>query len=102
MADNPYNMKAWQRARRLQLTVEPMCRHCAERGMDTLAEHVDHIVPITKGGDWWDGVNLQSLCEPCHSRKTAKDEGRSTRAPRFGCRVDGTPVDPKHHWNGGR
>lgn len=36
--------------------------------------HVDHIVPKERGGA--DELhNLQVLCAPCHSRKTAIEDG---------------------------
>lgn len=54
-----------------QLLREPFCRECARRGVRTPATEVDHIQPHR--GDWavfTDRGNLQSLCHPCHSRKT--------------------------------
>lgn len=91
-----YDLAAWKRARLAHLAEEPMCRFCAARGIDTPAQHVDHIVPITAGGDWFDGDNLQSLCAECHSQKTRADEGKTVN---FGCGVDGVPIDGAHHWN---
>lgn len=40
------------------------------------AECVDHIRPH-KGDQelFWDPANLQSLCDSCHSRKTATEDG---------------------------
>lgn len=59
----------WPRVRRRQLAAEPTCRHCG-----TTATVVDHIVPIHHFADRrsaHDPANLQSLCAPCHNRKTA-------------------------------
>jgi 5-methylcytosine-specific restriction endonuclease McrA len=40
---------------------------------DTLAaRHVDHIIPLARGG-FHERSNLQLLCQPCNSRKSAKD-----------------------------
>lgn len=36
--------------------------------------HVDHILPISQGGTH-DSENLQLLCERCHNRKTANEDG---------------------------
>ena len=91
-----YDLQAWHRARREHLTHEPMCRMCAARGIDTIAEHVDHITPVNSGGEWFDGDNLQSLCAPCHSAKTRADEGKAVH---IGCGLDGAPIDPTHPWN---
>ena len=38
----------------------------------------DHIVPMEKGGDFYDLANIQTLCRVCHIRKT---EGESGRVP---------------------
>lgn len=82
--------------RRTYLDLHPMCEMCRRQGLLVDAEHVDHITPITKGGDPLNGDNLQALCPPCHSRKTAQDEGKAVR---WGCTVDGIPIDPKSHWH---
>jgi 5-methylcytosine-specific restriction endonuclease McrA len=36
--------------------------------------HIDHIVPISKGGDEWDLKNLELSCPDCNLRKGARDE----------------------------
>lgn len=50
-----------------------MCEHCKAKGIFHYAEVVDHIIEIE---DNWDlryvRSNYQSLCKPCHNRKTAK------------------------------
>ena len=33
----------------------------------------DHIVPLRRGGAEYDESNLQSLCRPCHIRKSASE-----------------------------
>lgn len=38
-----------------------------------LSLHCDHIVPISKGGSFYDMANLQTLCKQCHEQKTAED-----------------------------
>jgi 5-methylcytosine-specific restriction endonuclease McrA len=44
------------------------CACCRKRHKLT----VDHIVPLVKGGSNWPS-NLQMLCRPCNSSKSAKD-----------------------------
>lgn len=46
---------------------------CLDRGQLTPAEHVDHIIPVNQGGDFWDAMNHQSLCASCHSAKTMRE-----------------------------
>ena len=60
-----YSSKRWRAKSRAQLAAEPLCAMCGRA-----AAHADHIQP--HGGDllaFWTGA-LQSLCAPCHSRKT--------------------------------
>lgn len=66
----------WQRLRRTFLARHPLCVMCLANGDVTPATVVDHIVPH-KGDQakLWDIDNLQSLCEKCHNRKTAKEDG---------------------------
>ncbi len=68
----------WRRLRRMFLRANPTCADPfgvhREAGEVVAATEVDHIVPKRQGGrDEWD--NLQALCKPCHSRKTAKLDG---------------------------
>ena len=74
-----YSHRRWRRIRAAHLLREPLCRHCLERGEITAAEHVDHIEPH-KGdkGKFWRGP-FDSLCAPCHSRKTAQEEGKTVK-----------------------
>ena len=68
-----YQSTAWRKLRAVKLAREPMCEECARQGRATPAQMVDHIVPINKGGAPLDVDNLQSLCNACHARKSAKD-----------------------------
>lgn len=67
---------AWQKARKAYLTKNPLCVHCTDKGRLTPANTVDHV--IAHKGDkklFWDSSNWQALCAPCHSIKTAKEDG---------------------------
>jgi 5-methylcytosine-specific restriction protein A len=98
----------WVKARKAYLTINPLCVECQRVGKLTPANVVDHIVP--HGGDmalFWDSYgNWQSLCKPCHDRKTAAEDGgfgNKTGAGKIrqGCDADGIPSDSRHHWLGG-
>ncbi|MCK4624021.1 MAG: HNH endonuclease [Phycisphaerae bacterium] len=54
------------------LARDPICRICKRKP----TTEADHIVPIREGGARYDLANLQGLCKPCHSRKTATEDGR--------------------------
>ena len=91
-----YNSR-WQRAREGWLRSHPLCVKCLARSLVTEASVVDHIVPH-KGDSalFWNRENWQSLCKRCHdSDKQREERGLAV----LGCDVDGTPVDPGHHWN---
>lgn len=75
------NSSAWRVIRSIQLTREPLCRACAQRGRATVASDVDHIDSRNTSCDQ---SNLQSLCHSCHSSKTAREDGG------FGNRSRGT------------
>lgn len=69
-----YQSTAWRKLRAVKLEQEAMCEECLKVGRLTPAQMVDHIVPINKGGAGLDMDNLQSLCNTCHARKSAKDK----------------------------
>lgn len=68
--------------------MEPLCAECLKAGHITAAITVDHIIPLSKGGLDID-TNCQSLCDPCHARKTADDLGYKTKQ-QIG--LDGWPI----------
>ncbi|WP_313297395.1 HNH endonuclease signature motif containing protein [Diaphorobacter sp.] len=82
----PLTGAAWRKLRAHVLAGEPLCRHCAARGLVVEATDVDHV-----NGDPSDNSmdNLQSLCHSCHSTKTAVDHGKSVRT---GHGIDGLPL----------
>lgn len=81
----PLNSGAWQKLRAQVLEGEPLCRHCAARGLTEPATDVDHM----NGADDNRLESLQPLCHSCHSTKTAADQGKQVRT---GHGVDGLPL----------
>ena len=73
----------WQKARRLFMASNPLCKQCADSGRVSPTEVVDHIVPH-KGdiGLFWDEGNWQPLCRQCHDRKTLAEDGGMGRPVR--------------------
>ena len=65
------NSTTWRKIRAHQLAIEPLCRICGGEGITKVANTVDHI----DGDSWNNKNNFQSLCEPCHNRKTALEDG---------------------------
>lgn len=68
-----YNSTEWIKLRNLVRQEEPLCRHCKEKGLIQATQVIDHIQPISQGGDAWDRDNLQGLCNKCHHIKTQKE-----------------------------
>lgn len=72
-----YKNSRWTNLRLSFLKKNPLCADCQSRGVITPANEVDHITPHR--GDmnlFLSTENLQSLCKPCHSKKTYKELGR--------------------------
>ncbi|MBB4126231.1 5-methylcytosine-specific restriction protein A [Xanthomonas translucens] len=85
------NSVRWRRIRAAHLAVEPLCRLCAARGLVVAATDVDHVDGDDSNND---PGNLQSLCHPCHSRKTARENGGFGRSLHKECPFDGMLLDP--------
>ena len=76
--DARYSGSQWRKLRAQVLEAEPLCRECNSRGRVTAAKMVDHIAPVTAGGEFYEWDNLQPLCDSCHARKSAR-EGNEKR-----------------------
>jgi 5-methylcytosine-specific restriction protein A len=55
--------------------MNPLCKHCEEKGIIKGGECVDHIIPIRLGGGhlMLSVKNLQTLCNSCHAIKSGKE-----------------------------
>ncbi len=71
-----YGTRAWRNVADVYRAFRSgVCECCGAFG----SSHVDHIIPRSRGGS--DEVhNLQLLCVPCHSRKSAEEGSRWGRA----------------------
>lgn len=68
-----YRSTAWRKLRHIYKMRHPLCRHCMDNGIINPSQEIDHVVPISAGGEKLDWSNLQALCKRCHSIKTARD-----------------------------
>ena len=97
MAKWPYNTSAWKKLRKMHMRYEPLCRSCMAMGRIVEGEVVDHIVMVQERPDLaFEISNLQTLCSTCHSAAKQREEKRGQV---IGSAMDGTPLDPDHHWN---
>ena len=70
---------AWRRLRAQVLAANPICQVI---GCGQPATDVDHIESVADHPELrlvWS--NLRALCHPCHSRRTALDQGFARRVP---------------------
>ncbi len=72
MATKRQRGSGWMKRRDVVLAENPWCVMCQAKGIETLAQEVDHIVPLHTGGPDEDD-NLQGLCIPCHKVKGKAD-----------------------------
>lgn len=79
-SDFNYHSPRWRRVRDAYIKDNPLCEQCKREGKINLYQKgnyfaVDHIKPIRLGGDPYNPDNLQTLCEPHHAQKSAKERG---------------------------
>lgn len=70
---NFYQSKLWRTIRNFYIQSNPLCESCNRSNKVTAAQCVDHIKPISQGGHKTDTSNLQSLCNPCHAKKSSRE-----------------------------
>ncbi len=102
MAKWPYNTTAWQTLRRAKLAASPHCAPCKRRGALVVANTVDHVVSIAKGGAPFPPLaGLMSMCPSCHSFKTRSVDRPGGAGVAFkGVDATGNPLDPRDPWYG--
>ena len=68
-----YGTKRWQLMRERQLAMQPWCELCLSTGIYTEATDVHHVERHEGDSHKFNNSPLQSLCHPCHSKKTAAE-----------------------------
>lgn len=76
------------RHRRL-LRTSYLCEMCQAKGITRIADEVDHITPLAKGGQDID-ENTRNLCQEHHLQVTAEQFGHRKRVTTG---LDGWPVE---------
>lgn len=80
--DSIRNSRQWRdRTRPAKLDKNPLCEVCFKHKPPKVkpATQVDHITPLEEGGEPFDESNLQSLCNRCHSIKSAEESRQRHR-----------------------
>lgn len=88
-----YNSHRWRKLRIQHLSVEPLCRMCADAGLIVQATVCDHITPHKGNPALFYGGPFQSLCKPCHDRHKQSQDRTGKATPQRG--PDGWPIDCK-------
>jgi 5-methylcytosine-specific restriction endonuclease McrA len=72
MARKPWYEGPWKKIR-LEV-LERDSRRCQIRGPGCSGEasEVDHILPVSLGGAWWDHENLRASCSRCNQMRNIK------------------------------
>jgi 5-methylcytosine-specific restriction protein A len=73
---NFYSSAAWIKLRNYKRLINPICEHCIKVNLITPFHTIDHIKPISEGGEPLDLNNLQTLCRQCHAIKTGKETAK--------------------------
>ncbi len=68
-----YSTTEWKRLRLSQLAKEPLCKDCESHNRITLATVADHVEDHKGDKYKFFHGKLQSLCKPCHSKKTIRE-----------------------------
>lgn len=83
-----------EKLRPRQLAKQPLCAHCQALGLVTAAAEVDHVK--RPRGDrllQTSEANFQSLCKPCHLRKSAWERAATGKPLKLGVALDGWPIE---------
>ncbi|MEH7827119.1 HNH endonuclease [Gemmobacter denitrificans] len=71
--------KDWQAIRQAVIARDlAMCQPCRRQGRVTAFDEVDHITPLSQGGENSAG-NAECICRPCHKRKTSREAAQARR-----------------------
>lgn len=75
-----YLSPAWRKFRNWYVSKHPFCELCEKQGLLVPVDVVDHIIELKDGGDRLSDSNAMSLCNRCHSLKTAKEKRRREKS----------------------
>lgn len=57
----------WRTVRKEVLARDNYICQIGAPGCTVTAQEADHIVPISKGGEWWAPSNLRASCRACNN-----------------------------------
>jgi 5-methylcytosine-specific restriction endonuclease McrA len=80
MARKPQYAGPWRRIRREVLERDGHRCQIRADGCTQNATEVDHILPVSMGGEWYDKDNLRAACQRCNNARNVKHKTTASRA----------------------
>jgi 5-methylcytosine-specific restriction endonuclease McrA len=68
-----YNSRRWRNLRNMYYKYNPLCVECKRNNIVKEGKVIDHLIPVSEGGAFYDWKNLNTLCTSCHAKKTARE-----------------------------
>jgi len=91
-----YCTRIWRKRSAYQRRIQPLCQMCLDKGIVTVGDVADHVVPHHGDEQLFYFGKLVTLCNPCHSSTKRQLENKGY-IDDIG--ADGWPVDPMHPAN---
>jgi hypothetical protein len=72
----------WQKLRKQILNRDSHLCQIGTPGCTQTATEVDHIVPVSQGGAWFDPLNLRAACFSCNNKRVDRKKSEQWRTSR--------------------
>ena len=79
MARKPQYEGPWRKVRAQVLERDGHRCQIKAPGCLGIANEVDHIQPVSMGGEWYDEENLRASCQPCNLARNRKAKSTASR-----------------------
>jgi 5-methylcytosine-specific restriction endonuclease McrA len=80
MARKPQYSGPWKKVRAEVLLRDDNRCQIRAAGCTQVAVEVDHILPVSMGGEWYELDNLRAACSRCNNGRNMKHKTTSSRA----------------------
>lgn len=84
-----YYSRRWRNLRALFISRYPLCKECKKNNKIVEGRVVDHIQPVSEGGEFYLWTNLQTLCNTCHRKKSATEVNNRIRIKQLKNKLNG-------------
>ena len=75
----PHYGGPWRTIRKQILERDRGICQIAAPGCTIAANQVDHILPVSRGGSWWDPANLRAACPRCNNGRNRVSNVKASR-----------------------